>query len=318
MNNTKNEYDVMVIGELNVDLILNKINSFPEIGKEILASSMDLVLGSSSAIFACNLSSLGAKVAFIGKIGKDIFGDLVLSTLKEKGVSIDFIIRDDKLKTGATVVLNYDQDRANITHPGAMEHLSINDITIESLQTAKHVHISSIFLQPNLKKDVYEIFKMAKDAGLTTSLDVQWDPAEEWDVDLEKLLPYVDVFLPNEEELKNLMKEDALQNAIKKVSPHGNIIALKRGNKGSICIYKNKQNEVPPFLNTNVVDAIGAGDSFNAGFIFKYIRGSKINQCQKFGNLTGAINTTEAGGTAAFINFDHIMKIAVEKFNYAE
>ncbi len=311
-------FDVIVIGELNVDLILNQIDSLPEIGKEILASKMDLVLGSSSAIFASNLSSLGAQVSFLGKIGEDTFGDLVINSLKDKGVNTDLVIRDGNLKTGATVVLNYAEDRANVTHPGAMEDLSINDITAEKLQQAKHVHISSVFLQPNLQKDIYDIFKLAKDEGLTTSLDVQWDPAEKWDLDLQKLLPLVDVFLPNEQELLNLAKEDELQKAINKISDFGNTIAIKRGSEGSICWNEGNQNEVPAYLNENVVDAIGAGDSFNAGFIFKYISGSNLNDCQKFGNLTGAINTTKAGGTAAFTNYLQIMEIAKKTFEYTE
>ena len=81
------EFDVTVVGELNVDLILNRIDSFPEMGKEKLAKDMEMILGSSSAIFASNLSSLGAKVAFIGKIGTDSFGDLVLESL-QKGLGI--------------------------------------------------------------------------------------------------------------------------------------------------------------------------------------------------------------------------------------
>jgi sugar/nucleoside kinase (ribokinase family) len=312
------KFDVIVIGELNVDLILNQIDSLPVIGKEILASKMDLVLGSSSAIFASNLSSLGAKVSFLGKIGNDSFGDLVINSLIKKGVNTDLVIREDKLKTGATVVLNYGEDRANVTHPGAMEHLSIDDVTVEKLQRGKHVHISSVFLQPNLKKDIYGIFELAKDAGLTTSLDVQWDPAEKWDLDLQKLLPLVDIFLPNEQELLNLTKEDDLKNAINKISDFANIVAIKRGNSGSICWKEGNQNELPAYLNENVVDAIGAGDSFNSGFIFKYINGASLSECQKFGNLTGAINTTKSGGTDAFVNYSQVMEIAVEKFNYSE
>ncbi|MGB5896004.1 MAG: carbohydrate kinase family protein [Ignavibacteriaceae bacterium] len=311
-------FDVIVIGELNVDLILNQIDSFPEIGKEILASKMDLVLGSSSAIFASNLSSLGAKVSFLGKIGNDSFGDLVITSLKTKGVNTDLVIVEEELKTGATVVLNYGEDRANVTHPGAMEHLSIDDITVEKLQRGKHVHISSVFLQPNLQKDIYGIFELAKDTGLTTSLDVQWDPAEKWALDLQKLLPLVDVFLPNEQELLNLAKEDELQKAINKISDFGNTIAIKRGSEGSICWNEGNQNEVPAYLNENVVDAIGAGDSFNAGFIFKYISGSNLKDCQKYGNLIGAISTTKAGGTAAFSNYMQIMEIAKETFEYTE
>jgi len=317
VNNIKKKYDVIVIGELNVDLILNQIESLPEIGKEILASRMDLVLGSSSAIFASNLSSLGAKVSFLGKIGTDSFGDLVMDSLKNKGVNTDLIIRDEKLKTGATVVLNYGEERANITHPGAMEHLTLSDITVEKIQEGKHIHISSIFLQPELQKNVYEIFKLAKEAELTTSLDVQWDPAEEWDVDLQKLLPYVDVFLPNKQELLCLTKENELQDAVDKVSDSGNTIVIKMGNKGSICCSEGNQNKLPAYLNENVVDAIGAGDSFNSGFIFKFIQGADLSECQIFGNLIGAINTTRAGGTAAFINYKQIIEIAKEKFGYS-
>ena len=72
----KKQFDVLVIGELNVDIILHNIDNFPEVGKEVLAQQMTLTLGSSSAIFASNISSLGASVAFLGKIGNDEFGDV--------------------------------------------------------------------------------------------------------------------------------------------------------------------------------------------------------------------------------------------------
>ncbi|MCD6116351.1 carbohydrate kinase family protein, partial [bacterium] len=200
------EYDVIVVGELNVDLILNGIDGFPEVGKEKLAEKMTLTLGSSSAIFASNLSALGDKVAFLGKIGKDIFGRLVMEQFQAKGVSTDLIIRDTSLNTGATIVLNYDEDRAMITHTGAMEHLTINDMNPETLRKARHLHFSSYFLQPGIRRDVSTMFKMAKENGLTTSFDAQWDPAEQWEMDIENILPYVDLFFPNEQELLHLTK----------------------------------------------------------------------------------------------------------------
>jgi sugar/nucleoside kinase (ribokinase family) len=120
MENKK--FDVLVVGELNVDLILNSIDSFPEMGKEKLAKRMNLTLGSSSAIFASNLSSLGSKVSFVGKIGNDQFGTLVNDSLANKGVNTDYLIRSEEWNTGATIVLNFDEDRAMVTYPGAMEH----------------------------------------------------------------------------------------------------------------------------------------------------------------------------------------------------
>ncbi len=311
------KYDVIVVGELNVDLILNRIDGFPEMGKEKLAAEMTLTLGSSSAIFASNLSALGAKVAFLGKIGNDRFGELVLESLRQKGVSTDLIIQDEKLNTGATIVLNYDEDRAMVTHAGAMEHLTLQDIHQEKLALARHLHFSSFFLQPGLRQDVHTMFALAKSLGLSTSFDMQWDPAEEWDMDYQAILPEVDVFFPNTQELTELTGQINMREAIKRLSA-ANTIVVKKGSAGSSVWNKGQEHPLPAFLNSDVVDAIGAGDSFNAGFIFKYIRGASLDECQRFGNLCGAINTTAAGGTTAFTNYDEIIKIAEKRFGHKE
>jgi sugar/nucleoside kinase (ribokinase family) len=314
----KQTFDVIVIGELNVDLILNQIESFPEMGKEKIAQQMTLTLGSSSAIFASNLSSLGAKVAFLGKIGTDSFADLVISSLQAKKVDTSMIIQDESLATGATIVLNFGNDRAMVTHPGAMDHLSINDISKEQLKKARHLHFSSYFLQPKMKPDIGKLFKHAKELGLTTSFDAQWDPAEKWDLDLPNVLPYVDVFLPNEVEALHLTGQKTLSAALDKLAKLGNIIVVKLGEKGSISRQGDSIFEAEAFLNKNVVDAIGAGDSFNAGFIAKFVQGKAVKECQIFGNLMGAINTTQPGGTTAFTNLPEILKIARERFGYYE
>jgi sugar/nucleoside kinase (ribokinase family) len=314
MSNKK--FDVLVVGELNVDLILNSIDSFPEMGKEKLAKKMDLTLGSSSAIFASNLSSLGSKVSFVGKIGDDQFGVLVNESLANKGVNTNYLIRSKEWNTGATIVLNFDEDRAMVTYPGAMEHLTNRDIPDESLRLSKHLHFSSYFLQPGMQSGIADLFKKAKEFGLTTSLDIQWDPNEKWDFDYKKVLPFVDVFLPNEQELLFLTKEKSIDDAVKKLSNVANHLAVKLGSKGSLLVTEGKSIFKESYLNKNVVDAIGAGDSFNAGFIFKFINGSSLEECQNFGNLTGAINTTAAGGTTAFTNYDETLNIGKKIFGY--
>ena len=311
------EFDVIVVGELNVDLILNEMERFPEIGKEVLAQQMTLTLGSSSAIFASNISSLGTRVAFIGKIGKDKFGEVVLESLQKNQVDISMIKRDDKLGTGATIVLNVEEDRANTTYPGAMDFLTINDISEEDLSKAKHLHFSSYFLQPGMQKDLGKLFRTAQDLGLTTSFDMQWDPGEKWDLDIEDILPYVNVFLPNDKELIYLSGKNDLNEAINYIKKYTDILAIKRGNQGSTVCSKDEIMNLPAFLNTDVVDAIGAGDSFNAGFIYKFIMGNSIQECQEFGNLTGAMSTTAAGGTTAFQNYENFKKKAQDVFGYS-
>jgi len=313
---TTKHFSVLVTGELNVDLLLNRIDSFPEIGKETLAGSMTLALGSSSAIFASNLSSLSTKVAFVGKVGADLFGDFVIQSLQKKNVITEFIIRDTQLNTGATVVLNFGEERAMVTHTGSMEHLTISDISDDMLLRSEHLHFSSAFLQTGIKNDLALLFKRAKDSGLTTSFDTQWDPEEQWDLPLDKILPYVDVFLPNKAEAMFLTRTNSVEDALTQLGKAGNIIVIKLDKEGSLSYHSGDKLFVPSFLNTNVVDTIGAGDSFNAGFIHKFIQLKTVAECQTFANLTGAVSTTAAGGTSAFTDLHSIMKIAQDKFAF--
>lgn len=308
------EFDVIVVGELNVDLILNGIGTFPEIGKEVLAKEMALTLGSSSAIFASNISSLGARTAFIGKIGKDKFGQVMLENFRENKVDVSMIVEQANTGTGATIILNVQEDRAMITYPGAMELLTIEDISKSNLQKAKHLHFSSYYLQPGIRKDIGKLFRTAQELGLTTSFDMQWDPEEKWDLPLEEILPFVNIFLPNEQELMHLTGINDLEKAIDSIRKHTDILAIKRGNLGSMVCHKKEISQQAAFLNPSVIDAIGAGDSFNAGFVYKYLMGALVSECQKFGNLTGAVSTTAAGGTKALKDQDNFRKIALEKF----
>jgi sugar/nucleoside kinase (ribokinase family) len=310
----KKLFDILVVGELNVDLILNGIEKFPEIGKEVLARGMTLTLGSSSAIFASNIARLGARVAFLGKIGEDKFGEIVTSSLVASGVDISMVRSDPDAATGATIILNVDEDRANTTYAGAMEMLTDEDITDADLDQAMHLHFSSYFLQPGMWKGLGNLFRRARMKGLTTSFDMQWDPAEKWELDYKAVLPHVNVFLPNEKELQFLAHQTNLTAAIGEIKPYTDILVVKRGNKGSMVIGPEGVSDMPPFLNNHVVDAIGAGDSFNAGFILKYIRGASLQECQQFGNLAGAISTTAAGGTAAFTDYAQFKATASNRF----
>lgn len=310
------KYDVLVVGELNVDIILDKIQGFPEIGKEILSKHLNITLGSSSAIFASNVSALGATVAFLGKIGKDTFSSLIKESLESKKVDTQHVISSEKYKTGLTMVMNYDMDRANITFPGAMEHLYEQEITDDVLKKAKHLHLSSIFLQTGLLKDVVKLFSRAKKLGLTTSMDPQWDPSEQWDMNLTELLPYIDIFLPNATEFKFMTGCGDVPSGLEKVKSYSNTIVIKDGENGAHLWNSGKMVTMPAFLNTNVVDCIGAGDSFDAGFINAFLSGKDLEQCLEIGNMIGAINTTSSGGTSAFKSIPHIKEIAKTRFSY--
>lgn len=311
------KFDIIALGELNVDLLLNKIGGFPEVGKEIFAKEMTLTLGSSTAIFAANAASLGAKVSFLGMVGNDDFGAFVRTSLEKRGVDTSNLIEVSTAATGLTAILNYDQDRANVTYPGAMSIMGVKDIRPEVIAQAKHVHISSIFLQETLHKDIYEIVKLVKDNGATLSMDMQFDPEEKWDFDYKKILPLVDIFMPNIQELTAVTGKKTLEEAVAEVCPYINVLVVKMGSKGSTVVTKEGEKFLPAMLNSNVVDAIGAGDSFNSGFITAFVQGKDLEYCQYLGNLTGAINTTAAGGTGAFTSKEAVEDAALRYFNQA-
>ena len=301
------KFDIVVVGELNIDLILSDIPAFPELGKEILAEEMNLVLGSSSAIFASNLASLGAKTAFIGKVGNDDFGQFVVHCLEQKGIDTSRVVRDDQLKTGITIILNYPEDRAMVTHAGAMEKLTIDDIDWDFVNRARHLHLSSFYLQKGMRRDCPTLFKQAKNNGLSTSFDTNWDPEEKWGADIFETLPHVDVFLPNEHEAQFISGRQTPKAALDKLAEYSKTTVIKRGANGAIAKQNGRIFEAAPFKVTPV-DAVGAGDSFDAGFVFKYLQGEDIAKCLEFGNLCGALSVTKAGGTAAFENSEQIAR----------
>jgi sugar/nucleoside kinase (ribokinase family) len=311
-------FDVLVVGELNVDLILDRMATLPEMGQEILARQMTLTLGSSSAIFASNLRCLGPSVAFLGKVGADLFGHFVGERLRIGRVDTSHVLVDEERSTGATVVLNRGEDRAMVTYPGAMEDLTLEDLTPERLASARHLHFSSVFLQPGLRRSAAALFRRAKEAGMTTSFDPQWDPAGTWDLDLGEILPHVDVFLPNEAEILRLTGKSDVSSALAALGQRARVVAVKQGSRGATVAASGEIVSRPAFLNRQVVDAIGAGDSFDAGFVSRFIQGDSLLRCLSFGNLMGAVSTTAAGGTGAFASLAGVMSIARERFPHAE
>lgn len=309
------KYDIAAIGELNVDIILNGIESEPEIGKEKFCKDMIVTLGSSTAIFAANAAALGSKVCFVGLVGKDSFGQLVRTSLEAKGVATHFIGEGDT-PTGATICMSYGEDRANLTYQGSMDVMGFDQIDKSVFTLSKHIHLSSLFMQSALLRDIHKVLDAAAENGCTVSLDTQWDPMEKWALDYPKVLPKITVFMPNEKELCALTGKAQLEDAIAEVLPYlGGIMLVKCGSKGSLLVKKDGSRKLlPAFLNKDVVDAIGAGDSFNSGFVSAFVKGLPPEECQKTGNLTGAVNTTAAGGTGAFTSLEDVRKICKERF----
>ena len=293
-------FDITIAGELNLDLILYGLPEQLQPERELLADHMMLTLGSSSAIVAHNLSALGSRVGFQSRIGDDPLGQISLERLQQGKVDVSKVrIVPGAITTGLTVILHHEHWRNILTYPGTIAEMRWEDLDLEYLADARHFHLSSYYLQKSLRPRVAELFQFLKAKGLTISLDTNDDPEDRWEGGLQDLLRHVDVFLPNEREACKAAGTEDLEDAIRKLSQLAPLVVVKLGRKGALA-QRGSERVTAPSRDVVPVDTVGAGDSFDAGFLHEYVRGSDLNECLASGNISGALSTTRPGGTEAF------------------
>ena len=298
-------FDITIAGELNLDLILYGLPEQLPPERELLADRMMLTLGSSSAIVAHNLAALGSRVGFQSRIGDDPLGKIALERLQQGGVDTSKVrVAPGAITTGLTVILHHQDWRNILTYSGTIAELTWDDLDLDYLADSRHFHFSSYYLQRALRPRVSELFQRMKSKGLTISLDTNDDPDDRWEGGLHELLRHVDVFLPNEREACKAAGTDDLEAAIHKLADLVPLVVVKLGRNGAMAQrggerFTSAPREVVP------VDTVGAGDSFDAGFLHQYVRGADLPTCLASGNMAGALSTTRPGGTEAFRDKTH-------------
>jgi sugar/nucleoside kinase (ribokinase family) len=182
---------------------------------------------------------------------------------------------------------------------------------VEYLKSARHFHLSSLFLLPSLAPDLPALFRELKENGMTISLDTNDDPSDMWGGVLPELLDHVDLLLPNESEACRMANKATLEEAIEELSRHVPWVAVKRGPHGSV-VSAGGNIVAQAGVSVQPVDTIGAGDSFNAGFLFAWLRGLSPAECAYAGNVTGALSTLRVGGTEAFRDRELVQQFLAE------
>ena len=292
-------FDLAIAGELNMDLILYGLPLIMEAERDLLATGFTATLGSSSAILAHNAATLGLRVRFATLVGDDDLGRTALGRLTEAGVETSGAIVDAAVSTGVTILLPHGAVRHSLTYLGSIAALTVEHLDRESLAQARHFHLSSLYLQTGLHAGIVDLVRFLKDAGLTISLDTNDDPDNAWGPPLYELLPYVDLFLPNEGEICRMAGDVSLEEAISFFGAKVPTIVVKRGRQGCRVKHHEEVFDVAG-LSVDPVDTIGAGDSFDAGFLFAWLSGLPLAACAQAGNITGALSTQSTGGTEAF------------------
>jgi sugar/nucleoside kinase (ribokinase family) len=289
---------VLCAGEINVDLVLQGYTEFPTPGKEVLVRDCQLVLGSATAIMAMGLARLGTPVAFVGRVGDDVWGRYCLEDMASRGIDLARVIRGGGPRTGITVSITHPGDRALVTYLGAIAALTGADVPDAAMAGLDHLHASSFYFQEGLRPDLPDVFARAGRAGLTTSLDTGFDPSGRWDGGLRETLRQTDLFFPNEVELQALTGCPDPEEGLRALANGRTRVVAKLGADGAMALEGGRVVHVPAYP-VQAVDTTGAGDSFNAGFLHRWLQGAPLEDCLRLGAACGALSTLALGGTAA-------------------
>lgn len=302
------KYHVLALGELNADLIVTGLKSMPVPGREIIAGDARIVLGSSTAISASGLARLGLNIGFLGKVGADFYGDIVRKALEQNGVDLSHIIIDECIPPGLTISLSTETDRALVTCLGSIAALKAEDVDTELFSQCRHIHVGSFFLQSGLRPGLAKLFEEAHRRGATTSLDAGWDDTGNWDYGIRDVLSHTDIFFPNESEALMITKKSTVEEASENLSEYCRICVIKMGAEGA-CVRSGKTVLKKPPYDVVPIDKTGAGDSFNAGFLYGFIMGKDLGQCLDYGNACASISVTRIGGATSCASLEEVQTL---------
>jgi sugar/nucleoside kinase (ribokinase family) len=280
-------FDLLVVGDCNPDLLLVGRDVVPEFGqREKLVETARLVVGGSAAIAACGAARLGLDTAFVGAVGRDLLGTFMLDALADRGVDVSGCGADPERPTGVTVALVRGDDRAILTAPGVIPALTASAIDRDLLRASRHLHVASFHLLDGLRPGLEALVAEAHEAGLTVSLDPQGDPGGGDTALLSRLATQVDMLFVNEQEDAGLDSAGCP------------LVVVKRGPRGAYArTPKGTVEAIPPAVEA--VDATGAGDSFDAGFLAARLAGAGTADALALACACGALSTRALGGTAA-------------------
>lgn len=293
------ELDLLVVGDCNPDLVLRGGDVEPAFGQvERLVDEAELTIGGSAAIVACGAARLGLRTALASIVGDDPFGRFMVDAVTERGVDVSGVVVRTGTRTGVTVVFVRGSDRAMLTALGTITELTPELVDRRLLLAARHVHVSSYFLHDGLRPGLAMLLREAREAGASTSIDPNWDPGEQWDGGLLEALDENTLLFVNAEEAKRIARIGDVEEAARALSRSGAVVVVKLGADGALAVAGDRVVRSPA-VEVEEVDAVGAGDTFVAGFLAGHLAGRPLEQSLRLATACGALSMRAAGGTAA-------------------
>jgi sugar/nucleoside kinase (ribokinase family) len=293
-----------------VDEILSGFQALPKLGEEAFARKFHRDVGGGAAITACGLAKLGMRVAVLGAVGRHD-GNWAVDRLKSCGVDTSGIEIHEE-PTGLTVSVSTREDRAFFSYYGAnrwLPHILRKPGTLATMTSAQHVHFACA---PDTELDTALLASLRR-RRCRISIDVQSHISWLTQPDSFSVLRQCDLFFPNEREAEWISGEIGVTRILRALRDKGlRGVALKLGGKGAALLWR-KREILRDAFPTETVDTTGAGDCFNAGFIYAWLRGEKPERCLELANICGALSTRALGGIAAFPGVQELEQIEQER-----
>ena len=284
------DVQALILGDINIDLVF-KIDRDLKPGDSIALRRMTISYGGVGGNLSSALARLGVPVSLLGAVGEDRFGDLALRELRRSGVNVKYVRRIAEEFTGISIVLiDPSGERTLICARGANAAYRLRGDELELLRNVRHLHISGyMMLNDDGGASCIKLLSFAKKWNISTSMDLEGialkDPKKTF-----KIKGLVDYPLMNELEARSLLDAQKLgEDEVKSLKDllESKALLIKLGEKGCM-VMEDDEIQVIPTYRVKVLDSTGAGDAFNAGFIYGLLRGLRIGDAAKIGNALGA------------------------------
>ena len=314
------KYDVIALGELLID--------FTENGKSAQGNPIfEANPGGAPCNVLAMLAQLEHKTAFIGKVGKDFFGEQLKQAIIEVGIDASFLRMDEKIHTTLAIVHtddDGDRDFSFYRNPGADMMLTQDEIPEEIFKDTKIFHFGTLSMtHDGIRLATKKALMLAKEEGALISFDPNlrpplWDSLEEAKEQVLYGLKFCDILKISDNEIQWLTGKEDYTEGVSWIQERFNIslILVSMGKEGSRAYYRGKMVEVKPFLQKNTIETTGAGDTF-CGCVLHYIcehglenlSEDSLVEMLNFANAAAALITTKKGALRVMPEKEEICKV---------
>jgi sugar/nucleoside kinase (ribokinase family) len=284
-------YDIILPGVYFCDLVFTGLPGMPSLGKEIFGSGFDMLPGGTFNV-ALALHRLGLRTGWAADFGSDFFSQFVLREARREGLDESLFRLYDSPLRSVTASLSFPEERAFISYVDSHE----TRLPLEEVLQYK----PRCLLLPWLACDDHAIrlMQLARQQGTFIYMDCQSNEETLQDPCVVEAIRSVDVFAPNESEAQRLTGQATVEEALAYLSGLAPLVLVKLGKEGVIA-RQGEQVIMAPAIPVEVVDTTGAGDCFNAGFLYGHLNGKPLEACLQYGNICGGLSTTRRGCLAA-------------------